>query len=514
MAVSSIQRTMVEGPGLGIIKDLEPRHVPVRGWSDARNCRFYRNGTRARKVDGYSRYDTTPGNEPVRLLFHYLTPSNTDILVRVGTTGAWIEAGAARQQIATGLTGTAGAPVVADQHQSTLVWTDGIDPVKKYVGSGLATDLAGLTGIRAKILVLHKSHLLLFNIVDHGIPKPWRMLYSAPGNIEDYTADTAGDLDFLDIPGEITAAKGLGDNVIVHQANGLHRLAFIGGDDQYIQEPLPGEDGAISRRAIVRKGAYHYFMGHHNFYRLGAAPETIGNRIWPAILHELGVTEMLDFGNRHLIFAYPRHDWEEIHWKLPRPGAAQPDLTVMLNLKDGSWALADHDPATCFAQYPPLLTDTWDLGEDAPIDQSADIPWDYAAYSAATPLNLFGQASGHVQQYGGRNADGAPISAYLESRLFAAEDGLTPHRLFEVPILAQGVGTLRVQVRTKMSVGGPDPAYPAARLFPLDGSVKPWVDIRPPVGRYYQIKLSQTGLDEDFDLEAYGVGVTALEGIR
>lgn len=517
MPVSSIVPRWTEGPGQGIDRSVDPRHIADRAWATARNVRFFKQGTRARKIDGFFLHDTTPGNEPVRLLWHYVGTSGGEILVRVGTTKAWSGVGAGRVEIASGLAGSASLPIVADQFKDLLLWTDGEDRVKVYAGGGAGSvvDLAGFTNFRSKIVVAHKQHAVHFNTKEGAVETPWRAVYSAVGVPTDYTSDTAGDLDFLESRGGITAAQVLGDVIIVHKGDvpdgTIHRMTFVGSPDEYVQDPIPADDAAISRRACQRWGAFQYFMGGRNFYRLGAFPEPIGDKIWPEIMDELGLTSLLDYAQRHMIFSYRRPEWQEIHWAIPQLGAAQPNLIVIYNVRDNTWSIADHAPGLSHKLYPATVEDSWDGGVSAPIESSPDIPWDYVAYTQALPLALFGQVDGSVMQSGGNNANGVAISAFLESKRFSEE--LTPIRINEIRLLATGVGHLTCRLRAWMHAAGTPPAYDAGASYDLATGELPWVDALG-YGRAWQVRFEQAELDSDFEIAAFGPGVIMGGGIR
>lgn len=506
--LSQIKPKFIEGPGLGIVRSVPARDVPDRAWVNARNVRFDDRGRRARKIDGFTRYDTTPANEPVRLLWEYVTPTGETILVRVGTTKAWRDAGVSRAEIASGLHGDAGAVVTAAQHADQLLWTDQIDPIKRWTPSTGTTDLPGAL-VRAAIVLSHKAHLVLFDLVDTGVRQPFRAAYSAPwdpaAGDPDFSAPQAGDLDFLETKGGILAAAVAGESIIVHKRRSMARMIFVGDPDNYTQEPIPSDDGACSRRSPVPVGAFQFYMGHENFYRLGAFPEPIGDAIWPEVF------QVLDQAQRHRVFGYHRPEFREIHWKFPTVGATQPSMTAIYNYRDETWALSDHDPALCHVEYPSLIADTWADGESNPWDASQDIPWDYAQYSQSAPLALFGQQDGSLQQYGGKNANGVPIAWFLESKVFQAGPGFETARFLNVVLRAKGQGTLRVRTRAWMDERqDPLPAYPTpGATFPLAGTTKPWVDVRH-FGRLFQARLEGDGLDEDFELIGWGpAGITS-----
>jgi hypothetical protein len=482
---SAIQPRVVEAPGGGLIRNADPRHVPDTGWSAGRNVRFPTGGTRVRKTDGYARLDD-PGwtGEPLRALWWYVHPYGLaePTLVRIGLTGAWAGVpGGDVRQIATFATPRTLADIVTmDQYEDKLIWADGKE---NYAWSGTEDDVAVLIpNVAAGAIVeVHKQRLLVGNLIG----QPWRVAYSDLGDPLGWLGDTAGDENFLEDSTPVIAVKLLGDHAIVHKANRLYRLINVGPPEEYIQEGVPADDGAISARAPISIGSYQYYIGRTNFYRLGSFSEPIGDAIWPE------VSDAIDWPRASWVYAYRRLEYDEICWKMPARGAAQPNLTAIYNFRNNTWTLTDHDPGTCFTELPP------------PGPPSGEAP---AVDANIRPVRgVFGQATGKLQLYGGRNADGVSIGAWVESRHFT--DGLQPARVLAVPVYATGTGDLRVYCRAGMDPRQPMPPWPTPRLLALDApQYRPWVDVRVS-GRLWQVRLESNQLDDDWEVSAYGAAV-------
>jgi hypothetical protein len=474
---SAIDPRIVEGPGGGLVRNADPRHVPDRAWTNGRNIRFPTGGTRVRKVDGYVRMDD-PGApaEALRAIWWYVPPSGQDpVLVRIGLTGAWAGSGDTLTQIAAFTPRTLDDIVTLDQYRETLVWSDGIETYA-WPGQDEAAVIADAPP--GALVEIHKEHVLLARLTN----QPWRVSYSAVGAPDDWTGDTAGDQDFLEDSTGITAVKVLGDHAIIHKPNRIYRMIFVGPPDQYITEGVPADDGAIAARAPISIGSYQFYQGRTNFYRLGSFAEPIGDAIWPE------VSDAIDWTRAHLIYAYRRLEWDEICWKIPARGAAQPNLTAIYNFRELTWSLTDHDPGLCFTELPPVSPQPPVLDPKVSPVQSA-----------------FGQVNGRIQLYGGPDADGTPIFAWVESRHFT--DGLLPAKILAVPLFAKGTGVLRVSVRAGMDPRQPMPPWPGIRELPLDSPrYRPWVDVRE-YGRLWQVRLESNQLGDEWEVSAYGAAV-------
>jgi len=493
---SAIQPRMIETPGAGLIRHVDPRHVPERSWAAGRNIRFPTGGSTVRKTDGYQRVDNTLPAEPIRGLWWYVDPDGVmpQTLVRIGTTVAIQGLGSASTAFAAFTDRSQDDVVTIDQYMGRLIWADG-KQVLHWTGTGLATVLGG-GAPTAKLVEIHTDHVLLGHITAPE-KAPWRVQYSTRGLINDetgevdFTGDTGGDLDFLDDSTGLTALKTLGEHVVVHKPNRLYRMMYVGPPEPYIYESIPADEGSISARGPISVGSYQYYPGHTNMFRLGSFAEPIGDAIWPEI------AAAIDWPQAHLTYAYRRDQFDEICWKFPTRGVEQPSLTAVYNHRDQTWSVTDHDPGTAFTQVPSnALPGT--AFDDA-----------HAPVSPPSVRDVFGQIDGKILVYTGRNADGAPIHAWVESRHFT--DQLAPAKILAVPVMATGNGTLIVQLRAAMEARTPLPPWPASphasAFYPLPASqTRPWVDVRA-YGRLWQVRLESNRADDDWAVAAYGTAV-------
>jgi hypothetical protein len=496
---TAAQVALIEGPGAGVITHRDPRHVPDQAWANCRNVRFPTGGSRIRKTDGYTRLDNTTPAEPLRALWFYQLPTAQPpvggAIVRITLTRAYAHLGSQAFVItpATHQPATLDQIVTLTAYKEFLIWADGgANPVMSWQGGGPTLGLAEPLfpgGVpNGKLVEMHKDRLLLGNITASGVEgtpgiQPWRVMYTAVGDVRDMTADTAGDIDFLEDTDPLRALKVLGDAVIVHKPSRVYRMIAIGPPDNYQIEQIPADDGAISARSPISIGSFQFYMGRGNFYRLASFTEPIGDAVWPEI------EKNADWSKIHLVYAYRRQEYDEVCWKIPQLGGA-PDLSVAFNYRDQSWTFTDHDPGTCYTELP-------------------QVPWITPTPVATRPpvVGIFGQMTGHIQVYDTVNADGAPIHAWAESKHFQA--GLVPAKVLAVACYASGTGRLAVSCRAAMELRQPMPAWkPAPVLALTPGQTRPWVDVRE-YGRLWQVRLESSALDDDWEVAAYGPAVIA-----
>jgi hypothetical protein len=516
-AATAIQPTIVEGPGLGLYYNLDPRHVPQRGWAAGRNIRFTQD--RVESTDGYSQFDGSPDGWPVRALWRYRSPAGGEVLLRMTTERLWRDLGPSWTPLGGPFPNrTIHQVVTQTQYRETYLATDGAGPMLYWPGTGLA-GLMGQPAPEGRLLEVHKDHVLLGGIRSGGVEQPWRVAWSVVGNPFDWTGDGSGDLDFIEDATPLTALKVMGDHAIVHKRDRLWRLIFVGPPDAYIPEGIPADDGACSARSPITLGPFQYYMGHRGFYRLGSFPEPIGDAIWPE------VARSIDWRQVHLVYAYTRDAYNEVCWKIPTlpPAPEGPNLTAAYNLRTQAWTVTDHDPGNAWTEWGAgTVADTWDGGDAGTAQTMRDVAWEYGAIDQATTIDLFGQLSGLLQQYGGANADGKPIEAYVESPHLG--NGITPVRVLNIPMIATGNGTLLVRIRAAMDEREPL-VHEATPSDPMRGwgreaayilnppQHRPWVDVRV-YGRLYQLRFETRDLNARFSLSSYGVAAVPGAGWR
>jgi hypothetical protein len=502
---TAIRPQIIEGPSLGLHYNLDPRHVPPRGWSAGRNIRFTQD--RVESTDGYSTFDASLAGQPVRALWRYRAPDGAEELLRVTTLYLFRGIGATVAGAGGSYDRTIHQVVTQTQYRGDYLFADG-GAIQRWPGTGWAAPIPA-PAPEGRLIEVHKDHVLLGGIRSGGVEQPWRVAWSVVGNPLDWTGEGAGDLDFLEDATPLTALKVMGDHAIVHKRDRLWRLIFVGPPDQYIPEGIPADDGACSARSPITLGPFQYYMGHRNFYRLGSYPEPIGDAIWPE------VARSIDWRQAHLVYAYTRDAYNEVCWKIPTvpPAPEGPNLTVAYNLRTQAWTLTDHDPGNAWVEWGAgTAADSWDAGDAGTAQTMRDVPWEYGAVDQATTIDLFGQLSGVLQQYGGANADGKPIEAYVESPHLG--NGITPARVLNIPLIATGHGTVLVRVRAALDERQPMPPWGREAVYALDPPQhRPWIDTRV-YGRLYQVRFETRDLNVRFSLSSYGVAAVPGAGWR
>jgi hypothetical protein len=172
--------------------------------------------------------------------------------------------------------------------------TDFYDPIQ--VSTGLTSnfdDLAkgSVTAPAAKIIETVAGFVMAFNTKDAGSSpvygtSPDRWWCSALYDHTDWTPSVTTQCAtgrFIDSPGPITAAKRLGDNIIVYKEKSMYIGSYQGPPIIWAWQQVSSEVGCLSADGIVNIGTAHIFFGTDNFWLFdGSRPVEIGApiRMW------------------------------------------------------------------------------------------------------------------------------------------------------------------------------------------------------------------------------------------
>lgn len=257
----------VQECGKGVNKDLLPSELAPGVWSDASNMRF-RDGF-AEKRKGFSSAYTTPTATPYQLAT--FTTSTTRYLVQMGTATVYVDDGLTRTNItgAASFTGARDDRWTACDFNGVLVINNSVnDPY--YWNGNPATNVAALTawtaGTKADSLRAFKNYLFALNVTKAGTKFPNRLMWSSaadPGSLPAaWTAAATNDAGEQDISGigPLVDAVPYGDALIVYGQEGRYAVRYIGGNQVFSFQPLPGKDGLLTRGCVAQTPKGHVFL--------------------------------------------------------------------------------------------------------------------------------------------------------------------------------------------------------------------------------------------------------------
>lgn len=201
-----------------------------------------------------------------------------------------------------------------------------------------------------------------------------RWICSAAGDIDSWTADiatqaTSGRL--TDYPGEITAAKRLGSDIIVFKRRSMFLGRYVGSPQVWSFVAVPGEGlGTWGPGGVVSIESALLFWGYDNFYLFdGTRPVPIGtNRVADFATSDLDQ----EFAERVVGF-HDRQNWRVYWWYASNRGLGTGALDAFLcyNYRSDRWGRGDKLVRTAFEFLEPGITydelgDFFDTYDDLP----------------------------------------------------------------------------------------------------------------------------------------------------
>ena len=227
------------------------------------------------------------------------------------------------------------------QYGNVALATNLADSLQYSVTSGAFANVTGTP--KGAVIDTAVSFVLLGNYND-GSAVPNGIWWSALGDYTSWTpsaATQAGKALITQTPGQITALRALGDNVVVYKNNSMYLGQYQGSPLLWTFSLVSSETGTPCQETVVPittadGGFVHYFMGSNDFYSYnGALPTRIGTPIREYV-----------FGRINNAYAYKSvavHDPVNtiIYFFYPSTGATSPDSCVVYNYKSNRWGVDD-----------------------------------------------------------------------------------------------------------------------------------------------------------------------------
>lgn len=327
--------------GKGVNLDLLPSELAPGVWSDASNVRFRNSFAQRRK--GITAAYTTPTVTPY-CLFPFSTAS-TRFLMQFGTAKVFVDDGATRTEItgAATLTGARDDRWTVSDLNGVPVFTNGVDTPYFWAGAP-GTPMAALTawtaGMKADSLRAFKNYLVALSVTKAGTKFPYRILWSNaadPGSLPtSYAASATNDAGEQDIVGIGHLVDGLpyGDAFIVYGEEGRYAVRYIGGNDVFSFQKLPGKEGLLARGCVVDTPKGHVFLTNGDV-RLHTGADSVS--IAEGIVRNY-ITQTMDSTNAARSFVCLNPQETEVWVCFPSTGQNDCDTVLAWNWLDNSWA--------------------------------------------------------------------------------------------------------------------------------------------------------------------------------
>jgi hypothetical protein len=264
--------------------------------------------------------------------------------------------------------------------------------------------------VPAKVMQLLVSqqdrHLIAFGAVPFGSTNPadfdpmlirWAD-QDTPGDWTPTTTNSAGDIR-VSRGSKIVRALPTRQEILVWTDAALYTLQFLGTTDVFALQEYADNVSIASPRAVATASNVTYWMGRDKFYAYTGRVETV-----PCSLRN-HVFKNINFTQADQIICSTNEEWNEIWWFYPTANSFYNNAYVVYNHLERVW------------YYGSLDRTAW-----------LDSPLREYPMAANSPVSVSGTTvtvgNGYMYDHErGIDADGAPMSSFIESSDFDLEDG-------------------------------------------------------------------------------------------
>lgn len=494
-------------PVLGIDTSKPGEYVAARATTFSSNMRVRRSiiekrpGTEAvgvslgERIQEQLEYDDGSNQHPIRIGLTAIQELNKATDVWSSIAGAALT-GTITDQISYAF------PLLSGQR--ILAYTNGRDPIRKYIGTGTDADLGG-SPPRARFVFFFGGYLLLLDVTDSGNRFPWRIQWPDTGAPETWTGGNAGSQELLEDSKGITGPGYFGSNTFtVHKEDSIYIGYLTDTSAVFRFERRDTGAGTIAHRTIKTLPTGEQFFLASDGFRLFN-----GNT---APLIESSITEdirdSLNPENSYKSWAKVVRELDEIWCGVPMGSETEPTTIYKFNYVTRQMHVDNRESITAIGEYANTegqpnwdsLTTSWDGWVGT---------WDNKRLLSLNPIICFGDSSGvTTRETIGSSDNGIAISATWDAKDITADDfGLDPGMLMEFQeahIWARGSGTLAIYV-----------SFDGGGMWTLAGNITLTsdypADTAPQVVYFDQlsarcrIRLSHNGLDQTVQFKQYAL---------
>lgn len=130
-----------------------------------------------------------------------------------------------------------------------LVYTNGVDNIRKYNGTGNDADLGG-SPPKCRYLLDFGGYLLLAYVIDGGTTYYTRVQWSDTGDPETWSGGNTGSVDLLEDSTEITGISRFGNYITIHKENCIYLGQLVDTSEVFRFTRKETGSGAISQGTI------------------------------------------------------------------------------------------------------------------------------------------------------------------------------------------------------------------------------------------------------------------------
>lgn len=295
-----------------------------------------------------------------------------------------------------------------------LVFTNGIDNIRKYTGTGNTADLGG-SPPKAKFCVSYNSYLVIANVGSGSYPH--RVQWSDTGDCEEWAAGNAGYVDLIEDPQPISGLNVWGDYVSVHKDNAIYLGYLVSTSEVFRFDRKPTGVGTCCNATIQNlKNGSQIFLAKD------------GIRLFNGVTAPLIESPIMDELREGMNPEYLYKAWSVVvaerdeYWvAIPMGSDTEPNTIYKYNYRTGQIYKDRRENISACGLMQGEVQATWN--DKTNTWDSDTTRWDYIEYSTLNPIVMFGDTSGQVtKKYSVYSDDDEIIESYWISKEYTAQD--------------------------------------------------------------------------------------------
>lgn len=299
-----------------------------------------------------------------------------------------------------------------------IVFTNLLDNIRKYTGTGTDADLGG-TPPKARFVLNYRGYLIIGYINDSGTMRRSRVQWSDVGDIENWATGDSGTVDLLEDDKNVTALAYFGEYISVHKEKAIYVGYLTGTDAVFRFDRKETGAGAISHTPIVNLPTGEQLFLSRSGLRLFngvTAPDIVGT------INE----ELADSMNSEYLFrSWGVHvqELKEAWFGIPIGSSQEPDTIYKYNyVTQTIYKDKLTDSVTTASLFTVVADDTWDA--DTESWDSDTTTWDSNTALALHKRVIFGVGSTgiSVQRTDSSDFNSVAISSNWDSKDITAAD--------------------------------------------------------------------------------------------
>jgi len=314
-----------------------------------------------------------------------------------------------------------------------LCITNGIDSVRKYIGTGNTAALGGTPPI-CKFMTEYRDYTVLANITTGGNTYRTRVQWSDTANPENWSSGNAGSKDLNDDNEDITGIKWFGEYLTVHKRSSIYLGYLVGSSSVFKFDKKSSGLGTIAHTTIQNlPNGLQAFLSSDGIRIFNG----ISSELIPSPVNE-EIRETLNFEYVGYAWSLVRPDLDEYWVGVPVGLSMVGDTVYKFNYTNGTCHKDKRTNIISAWQFVNTVVLSWN-DESGTWDSASD-SWDSNTTGVANFIPIFGDTSGFTTYRNSsvNNDNLIAIDAFIESKDFESDEKGRLARWNQVKVWAKG----------------------------------------------------------------------------